>query len=161
MKRSPKAQPKGPPKAFRLKVTPDREHLNKAIEANGVCDPKKCWHRMGVYDQMEQLEPGANHHIHVDAGHTQLHFQGWHYIADMPRHVKLSMLLFDAKQFDKVRVRSYVLNFRRVRKVIKVPRERQDQINAARRERIAAGGDEYRRGYPNLRKRVVGFSSIV
>jgi hypothetical protein len=42
--------------------------------------------------------------------------------------------------------------------VIPIPRARQDQINKARRERIAAGGNEYRRSYPSMRKRVEGFA---
>lgn len=70
-------------------------------------------------------------------------------------------MLFDLKRYEEVRVRSYTLRFRRTTKVISVTRERQDQINAARLKRIAAGGDEKKRKYPNLRARVAGFSGVV
>jgi hypothetical protein len=116
---------------------------------------------MAIFDLMEKLAPGENHHIRVDAGHVRLNHRGWRYIADVPRHVKLSLMLFDARRFNEVRVRTYKLRFKRTTKIRPISRERQDQVNAARKDRIAAGGNEHRRGYPNLHKRVVGFSMLV
>jgi len=156
-----KAIPKEGTKGFLLEVLPNREHLDKAIEANGFCHPQKCWHRMAVYSLMERLAPGENHHVRVDAGHIKVNYKGWRYISDAPSHVKRSLMLFDAKRYDEVYIRRYKLRFRRSTKIIPVSRERQDQINAARKERIAAGGDEHRRNYQDLRKRVEGFSVIV
>jgi hypothetical protein len=155
------ATPKAGTKGFQLAVLPNREDLNKAIAVNGFCHPKKCWHRMAVYSLMEHLEPGADHHVRVDAGHIKVNYRGWRYSADTPVHVKRSLMLFDAKRYDEVYIRTYKLRFRRTTKIIPISRARQDQINTARKERIAAGGDETRRGYPNLRKRVSGFSLSV
>lgn len=152
--------PKAGTQGFLLAVLPNREDLNKAIAVNGFCHPKKCWHRMAIYSLMERLEPNENHHVRVDAGHIKVNYRGWRYTADTPAHVKRSLMLFDAKKYDEVYIREYKLRFRRTTKIIPVTRERQDQINAARKERFAEGKDD-RRGYPNLRKRVTGFSLSV
>ena len=108
---------------------------------------------------MSEIDPGENHHVRVDAGHVRINYQGWRYIADAPRHVKRSLMLFDKKLYEQVHIRAYTLRFRRTTKIVAIPRERQDQINAARKERAAAGYADRR--YPNLRKRVEGFSGIV
>ncbi len=148
-------------KVFSLEVMPSREALDKAIGANGFCHPKRCWHRMAIHALMDNLAPRENHHVRVDAGHIKVNLRGWRYVADTPRHVKRSLMLFDLKRYEDVRIRGYKLRFRRTTKIIRTTRERQDQINAAREARIAAGGDEHKRGYPSLHKRVEGFSGIV
>jgi hypothetical protein len=158
MVRSVKAQIRKPPKVFQLEVHPDEKDLTYSIKAGGKCDPKKCWHRMAIHKKMERRAPGENHRVIVDAGHARLHYKGWRYIADQPQHVKRSILLFDKERYDLLHIRNYKLQFRRTTRVVPVPRERQDQINEARRQRIAAGGNEYRRNYPNMKKRVEGFA---
>lgn len=149
-------------KAFKLAVTPDRNCLNKSILMNGFCTPGKCWHKVGIsaailpWGKLTDLP-----HIRVDAGHVKMNYEGYRYVADTPHHVKLSLMKFDRKMYDDLYIRSYVLRFRRTTKIKRVTKERQEQINAARRIRIAAGGLEYKRQYSNLRKRVEGFSSVV
>ena len=152
--------PKPGATGFALRISPTRKHLDKAIEADGFCDPRNCWHRMAIFHVMNEIDPGENHHIGVDAGHVKIHFQGWRYVADSPRHVKHSLMLFDMKKYGDVHIRAYTLRFRRTTKIVAIPRARQAQINAARKERVAAGILD-RRNYPNLRKRVEGFSGIV
>ena len=84
---------------------------------------------------------------------------GWRYVADTPKHVKRSLMLYDAKLYDNIRIREYTLAFRRTTKIIPLTQERKDQINDARRRRIAEGRPD--RKYTSLRKRVEGFSSLV
>lgn len=154
--------PKAETKRFKLLVFPTKAALDEAIGKNGFCNPKNCWHKVAVETAMSRLEPKVNHHVRVDAGHVKLNYKGWRYSADTPKFVKTSLMLFDAKCYNDVQVKLYSLDFRRTTEIIKVSRERQDQINAARRERIAAGTEKSRSGSkPSMRKRVEGFSSLV
>jgi hypothetical protein len=157
----PKGAPNAGAKGFSLAVMPTRQALDKAIDQNGFCDPRKCWHFVAINALMERLEPEAKHHVRVDAGHIKTNYRGWRYIADTPRHVKRGLMLFDLRRYDEVYIRQYTLRFRRTTKIIPISRDRQDQINLARAKRIAAGGDEHKRNYPDLHKRVEGFSGIV
>ena len=147
-------------KKFTLSVYPDRNALDAAIEQNGFCEPKKCWHFVAVSSVLEKMEPDANHHVRIDGAHVKLNYRGWRYIADMPLHVKRTILYFDKGMYDRVHARPYKLRFRRTTKIIPTSRERKDQINAARQERAAAGKPD-RTNYPSLRKRVEGLSGIV
>ena len=153
--------PKPGTKGFSLKVTPSKDCLQEAIGQNGFCSPRKCWHYVAINKLMEQFEPGVKHHVRVDAGHIKLNYQGWRYIANSPRTVKRSLMLFDAKRYDEVYIREYSLRFQRTTKILPFSKERQEQIYAARDKRIAEGRENYQRPADSLRKRVAGFSSIV
>jgi hypothetical protein len=137
------------------------EHLNEAVAANGKCDPRNCWHFVAISKRMEELAPGERHMVKVDAGHIKTNYRGYHYIADCPTHVKRSLMLFDAERYEDVRIRQYKLRFRRLAKIKVYTAAEKKRINTNRNARIAAGGDERKRGYPSLRKRVEGFSSVV
>mgnify|MGYP001600440646 CR=1 FL=1 len=145
---------------FGMEVMPAKEYLDKAIADNGFCRPEKCWHKVAVNAIVIAWGEG-NARVKVDAGHIKLNYRGWRYIADTPRHVKRGLMLFDKKLYDQVRIREYSLRFRRTTKIVAISPERQQEIEAARRARIKAGGTEHKRRYPNMRKRVEGFSSIV
>jgi hypothetical protein len=147
-------------KKFNLIVQPDKEALEAAIALNGFCEPKKCWHFVAISALIEQMAPGANHHVRVDGAHVRLNYRGWRYIADMPMHVKRSILYFDRGMYDRIHARNYELRFRRTTKIIPSSQERKNQINAARLARAAAGKPD-RTNYQNLRKRVEGLSGIV
>lgn len=155
--------PKPGAKGFSLAVFPSREALAEAIAANGFCDPRNCWHHVAISAVLQKLAPDDRHRVHVDGGHIKINYCGWRYIADTPRQVKRSLMLFDLKRYEEVRVKEYNLHFRRTTKIIQASPERKAQINAARRARIAAGSDEpYRyKGRPTLRMRVAGMSGIV
>lgn len=148
-------------KGFTLAVLPNKDQLDEAISQNGRCSPTECWHYVAIAKLMEEMAPGERHHVRVDAGHVKLNYRGWRYIADTPRHVKRSLMLFDKGRYDEVYVREYQLRFRRTTKIKAANTKRKAQINAARRARIAAGSDEPRRNYQNLRARIEGFSGIV
>ncbi len=159
-----KAIPKPAAKGFQLEVLPGKDDLDTAIGQNGFCHPKLCWHKVAIEALMHRLNPGSRHNVRIDGGHVKLNYKGWRYVADTPLHVKRSLMLFDLKRYDEVRVRQYSLRFRRTTKIIPLTEERQEQINAARLKRIANGGQEQskeaRQKY-NLRARVEGFSGIV
>jgi hypothetical protein len=161
MAKSANSAPKAGAKVFTMDVLPSGEDLNDALAANGQCDPKNCWHYMAISKILERWAPGERHVVKVDAGHIKCNYRGWHYMSDAPRHVKRSLMLFDAGRYEEVHTRKYRLRFRRVRKIVKATADRKAQINRARTARIAAGSDEPKRKYPNLRARVEGFSGIV
>lgn len=147
---------------FSMEVMPEQKYLDKAIEQNGFCDPKRCWHKLAIACIAEKWGSDTNPHIRVDAGTVKMNYEGYRYVALQPRHVKRSMLLFDKKRYDLVHIRPYRLLFRRTTKIIPVPAERQEQINEARRNRIVEGRpDKKRPAYPTMHKRVEGFSAIV
>jgi hypothetical protein len=153
--------PKQATKGFLLKVMPSLDCLNEAIALDGQCDPRNCWHYVGINKKMDEIAPGERHQVKVDAGHIKVNYHGWRYVADTPRHVKRSLMLFDKGHYEALRVREYSLRFRRTTKIIEQDNsspERKAQINAARRKRIAEGKPD--KVY-NLRKRVEGFSAIV
>lgn len=161
MSNTSKARPREGIKGFQLKVLPTRDCLEKAISHNGFCEPGKCWHFVAINKLMEQIEPGEKHHVRIDAGHVKLNYRGWRYVANTPRHVKISLMLFDKRKFDDVYIRQYSLRFQRTTKITPYSEERQAQIYAAREKRVAEGRDNYARPVTSLRKRVEGFSSIV
>ncbi len=152
--------PKPGAKGFALSVLPTRDQLDVALAEDGQCNPTDCWHYVAINALMDRLAPDEKHHVRVDAGHIKLNYRGWRYVADTPRHVKRSLMLFDLGRYNEVHVRQYTLRFRRTTKIIKITKERQDQINAARIERISRGSTEQQNVY-NLRKRVEGFSGVV
>jgi hypothetical protein len=157
--KSKNAAPKPGTRSFTMSVLPERKYLDKAIADDGFCRPDKCWHKVAIAAIV--LAWGeTNSRVHVDAGHVKMIYRGWRYSADTPRHVKRSLILFDKELYDQVQIREYQLRFRRMTKVIPLTQKRRDQVNAARREREKNGTPD-KRNYPNLRKRVVGFSASV
>lgn len=161
MSKSANTAPKIGAKGFLLPVLPSKDCLDEAISCNGFCDPRKCWHFVAINKLIDRWEPGVKHHVRVDAGHIKLNYRGWRYIADTPRHVKRSLMLFDKKRYDEVTIRRYSLRFRRTTKIAPFTKERRIQIAAARDLRIKEGRDHYSTPVLSLRKRVEGFSSIV
>jgi hypothetical protein len=113
-------------------------------------------------------ESTSNHHTRVDAGHVRAHIKGFHAKADLPKKGKANLILFDSEEkarrqaekdgklfLSKVKPFGLILNFALGRKVTKFTRERQTQINEARRRRTAAGKKERRY---TLRQRIIGFA---
>jgi hypothetical protein len=147
-------------KGFPLSILPSREDLQSAIAQNGKCDPQRCWHKVAITGVLHKMGED-NPRVAVDAGHVRFKFKGWRYRCDTPRHVKRSLMLFDRGYYDQVYVRPYKLRAHRTTKVVPISAERQEQINKARDRRIKGGGNEHKRNYPSLRKRVEGFSSVV
>lgn len=149
-------------KGFAMLVMPSRDHLEAAIADNGFCHPSKCWHKVAIFAILLAWFPGARaNDVKVDAGHIKLNYRGWRYIADTPRHVKRSLMLFDAKRYDEVHVREYTLRFRRTTKIVSATAAQRKQFSDRYFERIAGGWVPPKSGNPSLKKRVAGFSSIV
>jgi len=138
------------------------------IDKSNCLKANSCMIRVAVERMLRSMSGKANHHTRVDAGHATFHWQGYRYIADMPKRGKANLIKFDAE--DKARkkakkageefvssVKPFVLKFKG-RKVAKLPKNtaaRREQVNAARRARVAGGQKQERY---TLRDRIVGFA---
>jgi hypothetical protein len=94
--------------------------------------------------------------VRVDAGHIRFNLRGCRWVADTPKIARNSLIRFDRKE--GVKPHSYTVVARKIATIKKIPRERQDQVNTARRARIRAGQPDKVYGRKTLRKRVVGFA---
>jgi|SRR5215472_56011 len=130
----------------------------------------KCMIRVAIERRLRQLEPSQpNHHTRVDGGDIRFNYKGHRHRAHIDRVSKANLIKFDSEDKAKRRAKRRGETFTsavkpfvcRVRDAIKGPklipntRRRREQINAARRRRIAAG--EKPRKY-TLHKRVMGLA---
>ena len=152
--------PKAGAKEFTMEVLPQQDKLDAAIEAGAFCNAEACWHYLEVAAVCHHWDESGNHHVRVDAGQVKLNLFGWRYEATTPLHVKRTLMLFDVKRYKEIKIKGYTLKFRRTTRIIPIARERQDQINVARRARKNAGHPD-RNDYRDMHKRVVGFSVLV
>lgn len=95
--------------------------------------------------------------VRIDAGHIKFNLRGARWIADTPKIAKASLIRFDRDK-SSVKPHSFVVIARKTGTIRKIPRDRQDQVNAARRARIRAGQPDKVYTRKTLRKRVVGFT---
>ena len=138
------------------------------IDHSDCLAPHKCMIKVAMERTLRKLSGAANHHCRVDAGHATFHWQGYRYIADMPKMGKHALIKFNSE--DRARrkakksrdefvssVRPFKLKFKG-RKIAKLPANtaaRRAQVNKARRLRVAGG--EKPKVY-TLRHRITGFA---
>lgn len=129
------------------------------IDNTKPCDPYKCMHKVAVARALNaQLEEDVTDYLRVDAGHIHVHYDGFRWAAPSPKKVKDSLIKFDNPKTRKlVKPHSYSLHFVKGTKIYKRPAWRQEQINEARRQRIAAGFKDKLPNRMTLRKRIVGY----
>lgn len=147
---------------FEVPVSEDDIYNSDCRKAN------KCMIRVATERTLREMSGESIHHTRVDAGHATFHWQGYRFIADMPKIGKANLIKFDRE--DKARkraekageefvsaVKPFVLKFK-ARKLGKLPKNtaaRREQINKARRLRIQHG--EKAKHY-TLRDRIIGFA---
>jgi hypothetical protein len=138
------------------------------IDTSDCRNANRCMIRVAMERTLRGMSGKAIHHARVDAGHATFHWQGYRYIADMPKLGKACLIKFDAE--DKKRraaekkgeefvssVKPFVLKFK-ARKIAKLPKNtaaRREQVNKARRLRVAEGQKPQRY---TLRDRIIGFA---
>jgi hypothetical protein len=127
---------------------------------NGECRlTSQCMEKVAIARTLMNQFRGksdAELRVRVDAGHIRFNLRGCRWLADTPKIAKVSLIKFDRKE--TVKPHSYVVVARRVSKIKTRSRERQNQINAARRARIRAGKPDKLYNRKTLRKRIVGFA---
>lgn len=137
--------------------------------ANSECtNANKCMIRVSNERTLRNMSGEANHHTRVDAGHVTFHWNGYRFIADMPKKGKHALVAFDMEEKTRKKALragevfvSSVKPFRlklKARKISKLPKRtalRKEQINKARRLRTAGGQKPQRY---TLRHRITGFA---
>jgi hypothetical protein len=155
-----------------LEFTVDTTEADK--EEGKKRDPKKCMYKVSGTRALYKLFPEENNHhrVRVDAGHIRFIHDGYRYVATTPKLASSNLKKFDGSLRCKECKRSakgfcrrhdtiphqWVCKAVKDRKIVShkpFTKERQNQINAARRDRIAAGKPDK---YYSLRQRVVGYA---
>jgi len=140
---------------FKFKVD-----VTQADIDNGKCRlAMQCMEKVAIARTLMNQYHGKNDaelRVRVDAGHIRFNLRGQRWVADTPKVARTSLIRFDEKK--PVGPHSYFVSARRVGAIVKRSRERQDQINAARRVRIRAGLPDKVYARNTLRKRIVGYT---
>lgn len=131
-----------------------------------------CMHKIAIERALRERDPkGGDHKVRIDGSLCKFNFQGHRYQAIVPRVAKQNLLQFDhernararaernnTKFVSKVRPHNYRLEGQKGTKIQPFTRERQEQVNEARRRRVAAGKPDKRKY--DLRYRVEGLGSV-
>ena len=140
---------------FKFKV-----HVTQADIDHGECRvATRCMEKVAIARTLMNEFRGksdAEMRVRIDAGHIKFNLRGARWIADTPKIAAFSLKKFDRRE--PVEPHSYVVTARKTGIIRKTPRDRQDQINTARRARIRAGMPDKVYQRKTLRKRVVGFA---
>jgi hypothetical protein len=132
----------------------------------------KCMHKIAIERALRKLDPrGGDHRTRVDGGNVKFNLRGYHWIAFAPKKLKTSLIVFDKEKrararaerdgvefVSKVVPHTYRVEAHRTSKIEPFTRERQEQVNEARRRRIAAGKPD-KRNY-DIRHRVEGMGAV-
>jgi hypothetical protein len=131
-----------------------------------------CMHKVAIERALRDLDPkGGDHKVRCDTGLVKCNLSGhrWHGI--LPRTPKLALLQFDKERrarakaeregrafVSKVKPHRYILEIQKGAAVLPFTRERQEQINEARKRRVAAGKPDKKRY--DLRYRIEGLGTV-
>lgn len=135
---------------------------DKDICDGKACDPLHCMHKVAITRAIAKqfnLPEDEYRKLHVKVANTGIRFNlnGYRWSAIMPNRAMNNLILFDDQEKRHlVKPHSYTITATRGSKVIPFTRERQEQINAARRERARAGRPDKTYTAPTIRQRIVG-----
>jgi hypothetical protein len=134
----------------------DVETRQEHIEEGKCRLAHRCMQKLAIAEVLMKLFPDqTNHHVRITAGHIRFNADGWRWIANTPRVASRALIEFDHRR--PVKPHRYTVTAQRTTRILLNPRERQDQINKARRKRIAAGIPDKTYAEQSLRKRIIGF----
>jgi hypothetical protein len=150
-----------------------RVHVQQRDIDEGVCmSISLCMHKIAIERELRKLDPsGGDHKVRIDGGNVKFNLGGFRFVGITPRIVKQTLVAFDRERkararaeregvafVSKVKPLSYPIKGHKIGKVEPMTKERQEQINAARRRRIAAGKpDKYRY---DIRHRIEGLGNV-
>jgi hypothetical protein len=132
----------------------------------------KCMHKVAIERALRNRDPkGGDHRVRVDGSDVKFNLRGHRWHGNLPRKAKLKLLQFDKERNarekaeregidfkSKVEPHGYTLEMVKGGAIQPFTRERQEQINAARRRRIAAGKPDNK--HYDLRHRVQGLGTV-
>ena len=131
-----------------------------------------CMEKIAVERTLRKLDPrGGDHKVRIDAGILKFKLGGYRWTAITPKQAKRALIMFDKERkarakaerlgepfVSKVKPHSFQVEAHKGSKIQQNTRERMDQVNAARRKRVAEGRPD-KRSY-DLRYRVEGLGSV-
>jgi hypothetical protein len=140
---------------------------------NGRCGlVAACMEKVAIERKLRKLDPrGGDHKVRIDGGQIRFNLGGYKWVAPTPKTAKVSLILFDRERKararaerqgqafrSKVQSHNYRIEAIRGNKIRPLTRERQEQINEARRRRAAAGKPDKKKY--DLRYRVEGLGTV-
>ena len=146
--------------------------IKRDIE-DGKCGlSAKCMHKVAIERALRSLDPkGGDHRTKVDGGKIKFNLNGYRWEAMSPKVVKMTLIKFDRERKARAKAERAGLKFEskvepvtyrveaiRKNKVEPFTRERQEQINEARRRRVAAGKPDKKKY--DLRYRIEGMGTV-
>lgn len=145
---------------FRLNIHTTADNIREGI----ACDQNRCMQRVAIIKAVDHKFPNRGHvhafHVKVNGAVVTLNHDGHHWAAILPKTPRSMLIKFDNPRTRHLVVpHKYWLVFTKGRKIEKMPRERQEQINEARRQRIAEGRpDKAYNTRKTLRQRITGMA---
>jgi hypothetical protein len=134
-----------------FEVETRQEHIDE-----GKCRlSHRCMEKLAIAEALRKLFPDQTTHVRLNAGHIWFNADNWRWIANTPRIASRALIDFDHKR--PVKPHRYRVTAQRTTKILPNPRKRQNQINKARQQRIAAGIPDKNYTAQSLRKRIIGF----
>ena len=148
-------------------------HTTVSDIKNGRCGlVGRCMEKVAIERALRKMDPsGGDHHVRIDGGDIRFNLAGHKWHAPTPKVAKRALIAFDRERkrrslaekrgeiFEsKVQPHSYRFEATKREKIQRMTRERQEQINAARRKRQAEGRPD-KKTY-DLRYRVEGLGSV-
>src|SRR5262245_52219 len=139
---------------------------------NGRCGlVARCMEKVAIERALRKIDPrGGDHKVRIDGGDVRFNFGGYKWHGHVPKSAKRALIAFDRERRareraekrgeifqSKVTAHKYRLEAVRGDKIKPMTRERQEQINEARRRRVAEGRPD-KKTY-DLRYRVEGLGS--
>jgi hypothetical protein len=132
----------------------------------------KCPARIALERTLRNLDPkGGDHRVKIDGGNVSFNLQGYRWRGLAPKELKRPLIQYDKervareraerleRQFEsKVKPFTFTVEAHKGAKILPFTRERQEQINEARRKRVAEGKPDNRKY--DLRYRVEGLGSV-
>lgn len=133
----------------------------------------RCMEKVAIERALRKIDPGGgDHRVKIDAGDLRFTFRGFKWRAPAPRIAKRALIQFDKERRARMRAEKSGLPFKskvephkyrvidavKGEPVQKFTRERQEQINAARRKRKEEGRPDKQKY--DLRYRVEGLGSV-
>jgi hypothetical protein len=129
------------------------------IEVGKCRDPHRCMEKVAIARALtEEFGENKVERLRIDGAQIKFNLNGYRWHATTPKKAKRCLIAFDAKR--PVAPHQYAVTAIKGTKIQKISAERQDQINRARRARIAAGTPDKKRTGQSLHQRVIGLGAV-
>jgi hypothetical protein len=135
------------------------EVCREDIEVGKCRDPHRCMERVAIARALtETLGENKFDRLRLDGAQIKFNYNGYRWYSTTPKKAKTSLIAFDAKK--PVSPHKYSVTAIKGTRIKKVSAERQNQVNLARKARIAAGTPDKKPTGHTLHQRVIGLGAV-